>query len=443
MAPSLRSRSVAAYAGAVGPMAILGLPFSVYLPPFLAENGELPVTTIGLLFAIGAAWDGIVDPIIGSLIDKKRLGHAPHRLWMLLGALPLVIMLGLLTGYGSQLSAYTLLPLLLLFYSATSLLDIAHLSWGAALSSNKQQSARLFGAREFGGKIAVVIAFGAPALLQVIHPNVSLASRIVAYAVIACVALLVMVLTVLRLPPRPVVPRPGVGWRTEVAATLRSRPLMLLAGVQLSTAFGFGSLTALIVFFVENALQLSELSSIILFLTFVGGTISAPIWTAIGRRVAKPKILMAMPMWLIAILLLGWFIPVGQANYAMLFALALGCGFLGLIFIYGMVADLAPVDAEVVGRDRTAFLFAIINVIQKIGISLGIALSYGLLGLGGFDTQTKSDSGELIRSLFVILPATAWTIMLCFTYFLQRDPQFHQASAQGNQRSQARIFGTR
>ena len=61
-APALRPRMVAAYAVPAGPTAMLALPFSVYLPPYIAEGGAISVALVGLLFSLTTIWDGIVDP---------------------------------------------------------------------------------------------------------------------------------------------------------------------------------------------------------------------------------------------------------------------------------------------------------------------------------------------------------------------------------------------
>src|SRR3546814_9066590 len=43
------------------------------------------------------------------------------------------------------------------------------------------------------------------------------------------------------------------------------------------------------------------------------------------------------------------------------FSLMLGTGFVGLLFIYSMLADLIPRDSERCGRNRSAFLFALLR----------------------------------------------------------------------------------
>jgi glycoside/pentoside/hexuronide:cation symporter, GPH family len=427
MVERLRSGTVAAYATAVAPTAILSVPFSIYLPPFIAEGGVLPIATIGLIFSISAAWDGIVDPIIGSVVDRVKAGDAPHRRWMTRAVVPLALLLVLLLALGEQSSVFVLLPILLLFYSSFSLFEVAHLSWGSALSKSQEDSSRLFGARELGGKTALVLALGVPAALQAVRPEATLEERIIAYAAMALLAIPLALFAIRKLPARPIIPQPGIGWRAEIAASLKSRALLLLLAVQFTNAFASGSLTALFIFFLDAYLQLNKISSIILFLTFVGTALAAPFWTMAARRFPKPRVMIAMPLWLILILGLGLLLPQGAAAPAILFGLTLGAGFVGLMFIYGMVSDLAPADAELVGRDRTAFLFAIVNVIQKIGISIAIAVSYALLDLGGFDATNKAASADLVRMLFLILPATSWAVMVLLLLRLMREPLFRNA----------------
>jgi glycoside/pentoside/hexuronide:cation symporter, GPH family len=430
MVDRLRSGTVAAYATAVAPTAILSVPFSIYLPPFIAEGGVLSIATIGLIFSISAAWDGLVDPIIGSVVDRVKAGEAPHRRWMTRAVVPLAILLMLLIAFGERSSAFIVLPILLLFYSSFSLFEVAHLSWGAALAKNQEDSSRLFGARELGGKTALVLALGVPAALQAIRPESTLEERMTAYAVMALLAIPMALFAIRKLPARPIIPQPGIGWRAEIGASLKSRPLRLLLSVQFTNAFASGSLTALFIFFLDAYLQLSKISSIILFLTFVGTALAAPIWTLAAQRLSKPRVMIAMPMWLIFILGIGFFLPRGETGPAILFGLTLGMGFVGLIFIYGMVSDLAPVDAELVGRDRTAFLFAIVNVTQKIGIALAIAVSYALLDIGGFEATNKAASADIVRTLFLVLPATSWAVMALFLLKLMREPLFHKSIKQ-------------
>lgn len=126
---SLRPRTVAAFAATAGPTAILSLPFSVYLPPYIAEGGVIAVGLVGLLFSLTTIWDGVVDPLIGTMIDRVRTGLGAHRRWMLLALVPLALLLLTIVTIGNALPFAALFLLMVLFYSSYSLYEVAQLSW--------------------------------------------------------------------------------------------------------------------------------------------------------------------------------------------------------------------------------------------------------------------------------------------------------------------------
>ena len=155
---SLRPRTVAAYAATAGPTAILSLPFSDYLPPYIAEGGVIAVGLVGLLFSLTTIWDGVVDPLIGTMIDRVRTGLGAHRRWMLLALVPLALLLVTIVTIGDSLPFAALFLIMVLFYSSYSLYEVAQLSWGSALVRSPADSALLYGMRDWFAKIALIRA---------------------------------------------------------------------------------------------------------------------------------------------------------------------------------------------------------------------------------------------------------------------------------------------
>ncbi len=425
----LGRRTVATYALGIGPAAMLGLPFSVYLPPFVAAGGAVPVALVGLIFSLSTIWDGIVDPMIGTMIDRKSRGDAPHRRWMRLAVLPIAVLLPMLVFLGDELNFWLLLPLLLLFYSSYSLYDVAHLSWGAALADGPDDSARLFGNRQFAEKIILVLAFALPAIAQAIIPDLDLQGRVIAYASLVIVLLPVALFAIARLPARPVVPEPGIGWKAELRASLSSPTLLLLLTAQFLGAFSFGGLSATFIFFADGYLGLDHKGALLLFGTFVGGAVFTPLWILAARRFGKPQTMIANCLWLLGALASGSLLPQGNFILALLFTVVLGSGFMGLIFLHGMVSDFVPFDREKCGRDRTAFLFAMLNLMQKLGNAVAVAIAYALLGSFGFDAARPGDNGDLVRNIFTGLPLFGWSVMIVILLLLRRNPMVNRRGA--------------
>ena len=418
--PVLRPRTVAAYAATAGPTVILGLPFSVYLPPYIAEGGVISVALVGLLFSLTTIWDGVVDPLIGTMVDRVRTGLGAHRRWMLLAIIPLALLLLALVTVGDRLPFAALFLMMIFFYSSYSLYEVAQLSWGSALVRTPADSALLYGMRDWFAKIALICAFAAPAAAQLLIPGISLQGRIMAYASLFLLMVPIALYAIRLVPPRAVVAEPGIGWRHEIRASLSVPPLMLLLGVQFLTSFAFGSLTSLFFFFAAAVLDLDAQSAVLLFASFIGGAFASPVWTFLARRFGKPPMMIAMGLLISSLLVATLFHqPQGLAQ-AVGFSLMLGTGFVGLLFTYSMLADLIPEDADRCGRNRSAFLFALLNLMQKFGVAAAIAVSYLLLDFVGFDPQNGKAAARELHLLFALQPTVSWIVMAGLLLWMQR-----------------------
>ena len=417
----LRPRTVAAYAATAGPTVMLGLPFSVYLPPYIAEGGAISVALVGLLFSLTTIWDGVVDPLIGTMVDRVRTGLGAHRRWMLLALVPLSLLLLALVTVGNQLPFAALFLMMVLFYSSYSLYEVAQLSWGSALVQTPADSALLYGMRDWFAKIALILAFAAPAAAQLLIPGLSLQGRIMAYASLFLLLVPVALFAIRRVPPRTVTAESGFGWWHEIRASLSFRPLMLLLGVQFLNSFAFGSLTSLFVFFAAAVLDLDGQSAVLLFASFIGGALASPLWTFLARRFGKPPMMMAMGLLIGGLLVATLAQEPRGLGQAVGFSLMLGTGFVGLLFTYSMLADLIPRDSERCGRGRSAFLFALLNLMAKFGVAAAIAVSYAALDLVGFDPQNGKAAARELHLIFALQPTAAWIMMVGLLLWMQRE----------------------
>ena len=418
--PALRSRTVAAYAATAGPTVMLGLPFSVYLPPYIAEGGVISVALVGLLFSLTTIWDGVVDPLIGTMVDRVRTGLGAYRRWMLLAIGPLFVLLVALVTVGDRLPFAALFLMMVLFYSSYSLYEVAQLSWGAALVRSPADSALLYGMRDWFAKIALILAFAAPAAAQLLIPGLSLQGRIMAYASLFLLMVPIALFAIRLVPQRAVVAEPGIGWRAEIRASLSFPPLMLLLGVQFLNSFAFGSLTSLFVFFAAAVLDLDGQSAVLLFASFIGGALASPVWTFLARRFGKPPMMMAMGLLISSLLVATLFQEPEGLGQAIGFSLLLGTGFVGLLFTHSMLADLIPHDAARCGRGRSAFLFALLNLMQKFGVAAAIAVSYAALDLVGFDPRNGGAAARALHLIFALQPTVSWIVMVGLLLLMQR-----------------------
>ena len=62
--------SLLAYMLPAIPLAMLGMPLIIYVPPFYAAELGLELAAVGGIFFLARAWDAITDPLIGHFSDQ-------------------------------------------------------------------------------------------------------------------------------------------------------------------------------------------------------------------------------------------------------------------------------------------------------------------------------------------------------------------------------------
>ena len=163
----LSARVLASYSGVTIPMAAMGMPIAVYLPPFYSDGLGLSLVTVGTVFTLARIWDVVTDPVMGLVIDRfdSRWGRRKH--WIALSIpILLVSVWAVFMPDPDAVSGGYLLFWMIALYVGYTMLAIAHQSWGAELTSSYDDRSRLFGWREIfviGGMTAVLAI---PALIE-------------------------------------------------------------------------------------------------------------------------------------------------------------------------------------------------------------------------------------------------------------------------------------
>mgnify|MGYP003700973027 CR=1 FL=1 len=154
----LSARVLASYSGVTIPMAAMGMPIAVYLPPFYSDGLGLSLVTVGTVFTLARIWDVVTDPVMGLVIDRfdSRWGRRKH--WIALSIPILMISVWAVFMPDAELvSGGYLLFWMIALYVGYTMLAIAHQSWGAELTGSYDDRSRLFGWRE----IFVTLGIGA------------------------------------------------------------------------------------------------------------------------------------------------------------------------------------------------------------------------------------------------------------------------------------------
>ncbi|WP_448578610.1 MFS transporter [Thermaurantiacus sp.] len=429
-----------AWCGPCLPLAALGLPLVVYLPPYYAGTLGLPLGVVGFLFALVRIIDIPLDPLFGAGMDQTRSRFGQFRPWLFAGALVLmggVFLLFMERPGVSPEKAFLNLFVLFLGYSMTFL---AQTSWGSRLSPDYAERARIFGWWTAFNVLGTILVLLIPPLVGGLDAKGGQGAGVQAMGWFIILMLpLTMAATVLLVPEgKAAAPPHGISLSAARDLLLERRMLKLLALDLMLAAIPAVAGALFLFMFTQVKGFTAQQTSVLLLFYFVAGLAAAPLWIRAAARFGKHKAVAAAAAG-VALAQLGVLaIPEGNMVLG-----AIGMGVAGLPFaapgflLRSMLADLNDallLDRRRAGadaRDTTGLSFALLTATAKLGYAAPVGLLYPLLGLFGFDpSPTASNEGLAITGLilvFVVPPLIFGAISLWLAWTWPIDARAHAA----------------
>ncbi len=158
--------------GAVGLDLSYGMFYS-YLNKYLTDVLKLSANFLLVLTPLARIWDGINDPMMGTIVDNTHFKMGKYRPWILIGAFSNAVILGLLFNnlFGlSGTALYVYIAFMYVFWGMTNTLaDIPYWSMVPSFTSDPgKRSIIATIARTFSGLGQGIVQIGAPILMGLV-----------------------------------------------------------------------------------------------------------------------------------------------------------------------------------------------------------------------------------------------------------------------------------
>jgi len=407
----------ALYGSGTLPDSIVQAALATFLFFYLTAVCGLSNTLTGVSLFAALAVDAVVDPLVGSISDNSWSRWGRRHPFMLAGAIPLSIALGLLFCVPGGLSGWSLFA----YVTAVSIaLRVSHsvfllpyAALGAELSDDYAERTNIVAARFLFNVVGTFtcIALGLLVFLRGPHGLLDRAAYAPfgwSCAAIALAGALIATFGTLGALPRlhRVAPAEGsVAGRffRDIAELFRNPSFVLLFVCLLLLFTGAGTAATLGLHATKFFWRLpTPIIQAVTLAAPVGLLIGVPVSVFVSNRFEKRRVVIVCLVVLLAyhailpLMRIAGILPEGQGLWAILIALALvlgavvGCAGIGF---QSMMADAADEHEALFGTRREGLYYAGLNFSAKAATGLGALLAGVGLDLIHFPTHLASRGG--------------------------------------------------
>ena len=409
----MKKETLLSYALLAIPLSIVGVPLYIYLPTFYATSTSIDIAMVGVLLFVARLSDVFTDPYIGYLSDRSVKKYGSRKPLLLAGVILLIFSFYFLINPSTEHTGIWLLVFSVLIYLAWSMVSIPYLTWSSEVSDEYYEKTKLNSYREFFAIIGVLLALLIPYIIlkdEDISYNLN-----ILFLLFISLIIPFTIITLFKVQIK----------NTKISEKFSISDIKLIYSKiprlkDLHLGFFFNNLAnaipaTLFLLFIEHVIKEKELSGLILVVYFLAGVLALPIWTIISKEIGKKLV------WISSIIL---------ACSAFVFVIFLETGdiyaFALISFISGLSlgADIAfptSMQADVVQKIKeykeniSGLVFGIWTMITKISLALSVMITFGILGLVGFDANNiTSESILTLTLLYGLLPIVLKIIALVF-----------------------------
>lgn len=398
--------------------------FSMFLMIYYTDVVELSPASVGTMFLLTRLWDGLNDPIMGIIADRTSTSKGKFRPYLLWVAIPFAVM-GVLTfsspdfgPSGKLIYAYVTYTLMMIVYTA---INVPYSSLMGVMTSDTKERTSLASFRFIGAYSGgIFMTATVPYLLDYFKNSGSSDAQsyqytVAVYAVIAAV-FFIMTYKWTKERVKPLVQETSIKKDLKDLAKNSQWFIMLGAGIAvlIFNSLRDGSIMYYFKYFVKaqtlpyfGEVAWDKLAGAYMTVWLVTNLLGVLLAKPISARFGKKNTFMgAMLLAAVFSIVFYW---VNPNDIGMIFALNIIIGLsagIVLPLIWSMYADIADYSEWQTRRRATGLVFSSSSMSQKMGWTLGGAITGWLLAGYGFEANAAQTEESLkgIRLMISIYP---------------------------------------
>jgi GPH family glycoside/pentoside/hexuronide:cation symporter len=378
-------------AGDLGP-AIVAAINGFFLNAFLLDVAGLRPVSAGTIFLLIKIWDAVNDPIVGALTDRTHSRWGRRRPWLLFGAIPFGLAFFLqwiVPPLGEVGKFFYYLVIAVLLDSAYTAVNVPYAALTPELTHDYDERTSLSSYRfSFSILGGVLAAFFHSTIIGFFdNPYTGYMVSATIWAIVITVPNFITFAYTKEIHFQEERPE-GPGFVEGLRITFRNKAFIYVILIYLlawlSIQFVQNNLLLYVKYWVGAEEQFGFLILAIQFSAFI----FVLIWTKVSARVGKQNVYyLGMSFW-IAVAIALFFIQPGQVTLLFFLAIIAGAGVsIGYLIPWSMLPDVIELDELETGQRREGIYYGFFVFLQKLGLSLGLAISNYMLEITGYINQ--------------------------------------------------------
>ena len=372
---------------------IIIIPVIAVLPTIYEKYYGVNFAVLGIMLVLSRGMDAVVDPVIAYLSDKTITRFGSRKPWIVGGGILCVF--GCYMLYVPQVhpGAWYFLIWTSAVYLSWSMMSVPYDAWGAELSGDYEERARISTYKGMIGAIGSILFLGSPIFLyyffgfktEEMTPAVM---RVVGLSIVSLLPICLFLLVVW-VPQAKVVTTTNVGLLDTIRAVLMNKPYHVFLLVFAIQGFALGIYAALLLPFMTGYLMIPDKYSWLMIVTAIAAFASTPAWLWACKAIGKHQA-WGLGSALTNITILGWlFVSPGPGSFvpsliiSILFGLFSTCAAVCYPAILGDINDYVILKT---GSNRTGTHFAGVGLLVKLTSAFGGGFAMWLVNAFGFST---------------------------------------------------------
>lgn len=397
------------------PMAMIGLPIYLHIPPLFSETYGISLGALGGVLFITRLCDTISDPLLGALSDRLcARGISRIRIMACVAPIFLLALIALVSPPMLPASAWLLLCLSLLYITLSALV-VNYYALGLRLGEGEAAQRRISIRREGTMIFGIFLGTLLPAALMQRYGAMA-GMQHMAYGVVllACMLMPYGLHKLRSLAPETLMPAQRASWRCDVGALWRYRPVRSLYSVYFINALAGAIPATLMVYYMRDVLKLlPSQQGLVLAVYFLSAVLALPLWNALAAKVG------ALRCWQISMIVAALaFVPASFLGAADSSFFILICVATGATLGADMAMPASVVSAHIQQMHFSAgTTYGLYNLLSKLALAVAAACILPLLQAIGYSAQ--HDTGvTTLAYLYALVPAgikliAAWKVSRC------------------------------